>query len=271
MKHLSNRLKVRRTVKRSQSTQTSSEVSRRTGFTLIELLVVIAIIAILAAMLLPALAKAKEQARITQCLNNIRQVGMASALYLGDFGDCYPPKVAKNGSLTQTSWVGQAGKLSGYDTVTAAERWLTPYLVKDDRNSKVEVARCPSDRQSPADPPTGRSTFEDYGASYLANLYYPAGSGNPIIYTLNIDDYRTIKAGNIAKPVRFVVFTAWGAYHVGWYSEDIAKLPLLPKMMWHQKSYRWNTLFGDGHAGLVRYYPTNGPAKAVEYSFDYRY
>jgi prepilin-type N-terminal cleavage/methylation domain-containing protein len=240
------------------------------GFTLIELLVVIAIIAILAALLLPALAKAKEQAKITQCLSNIRQVGLATLLYLGDANDRYPPKTAKNGGVTQTSWVGQAGLLAGYSTVTAADRWLTPYLVKDDRNSRVEVARCPSDKQSPADPPTGRSTFEDYGTSYMANLYYPEGTGNPIIYTLNVSDSRTIKASDISKPPRFVVFTAWGAYHVGWYSENISTQPLLAKMMWHQKSYRWNTLFGDGHASLMKYSPTNGPV-AADYSFDRRY
>jgi len=74
----------------------------RRGFTLIELLVVIAIIAILAAILFPVFSKAREKARQTSCLSNMKQIALAADMYTTDYDECYPISVYTPGTVVIT-------------------------------------------------------------------------------------------------------------------------------------------------------------------------
>jgi len=114
------------------------------SFTLVELLVVIAIIAILASLLMPTFGKAKEQARAIDCVNNLRQIGIALQLYVDENGNRLP--VMRDKPLGTNAVV--TNNLPSVDMV------LSNHL------GNVRVLRCQSDRQQ---------IFEQTGSSYAWN------------------------------------------------------------------------------------------------------
>ena len=135
----------------------------------------------------------------------------------------------------------------------------------------MHVARCPSDKKSYLE--TGNSGYQDFGSSYLANMDYTL-SGDAYTLTARPKDAvaSSVKVGEVAKPSRFVIFTSWGAYWVGWRHWTLTTAPYpMANLLWHWKDYRWNTLFSDGHSTMIKFDPNLYDTNAPNYSFDRRY
>ena len=150
---------------------------RSAAFTLIELLVVIAIIAILAAMLLPALSRAKESAKKTYCLNNLRQVGLGFQMYTEDSEGNYPEHegyAPLGGQVPTNTYAG----IPIYFGATETGRPLNNYTGKNS-----EVFHCPSDKGDYT-VPSVPTCWDGWGNSYLVQwaqdyyrVRYVTGSG----------------------------------------------------------------------------------------------
>ncbi len=148
------------------------------AFTLIELLVVIAIIAILAAMLLPVLGKAKDQARNTACLNNVKQLEISWHLYAVDNNDLLPPNNSvavfslgqqlPTDSARGVSWLPDLDAKTEINPSNIVNGLLFQY------NSSLGIYRCPSDRstlQTPDGQALPQLRWRSYNMSQSVNGY----------------------------------------------------------------------------------------------------
>jgi len=206
------------------------------AFTLIELLVVITIIAILAAILFPVFARAKAAAKQTVCISNLKQIGTAMTLYMGDNDDIFPYAVDASDKFDPAIWASQPTFAAQIPYMLELPDALLPYT------KSKEIFHCPSDS----------------GTQVLDNHYPDPFVSSPSLYATFRSSYlfRTEIAFKFLSQDRFqlpaqvnVLFDGAGHWHGGGRglrsTDDVGTyLDLI-------STYRYSTLMGDMHVKSI--------------------
>jgi len=215
------------------------KISKASGFTLIELLVVIAIIAILAAILFPVFAQARESARLTSCLSNMKEHGLAWNMYAQDYDETF--SLSRTFSLNLPPEVGGAGG-GGCDCdalCTTNKTWKQttyPYI------KNYGIFRCPS---NPNNDVATEDMDKNFKVSYASNGVVNWG-------------WNALRMASINRPAETVMLleSTWSCADLG---DWVARGNTPTACVWGQGFYQHR-----GHDGLMNWAFFDGHAKAMK-------